>query len=652
MRSCIYNAYGITEASTAYGDDTTDGKGLSLSMIGTGAGGGGEKKSRKKKEPEEPDSILTMVAHKEAELKEDPEFRFRRKPAPKKPVARNEGIFGAVVPVEEKKEMSEVDMRKAEKYLIKPHDENVQRWDMVGLVMIAYTAIVTPYDVSFLEPQYDVLFVFNRLVDSFFLCDMVLQFFLMVQDEKGRYIKKQSELAHRYLTGWFAIDFISVLPFDMVGLLVKSDDVSQLKVLRVIRVIRLFKLLRILRINRVFKRWENMYSINYSVFGLYCYIVFVFASTHWFGCFYRLVAFIEDDQNANWVLNTGFSENSDVYVWSIHWATQTISSIGYGDVGPQTTAERTFVTIFMFIGGVIFAFAIGEICGAVASLGSKEAAYHLMIDTFNTFADEVDLPNPLRIRVRQFFKHKYVNNTLKEQEVSEILHQLTSSLQMEVALYIHTDWIKEVPFFVGCDEEFVVKLAVSMKVRTFTPKEAIYSPGDEAEEMYVVKKGMCASCGVIFGTLKVFGIDMLHGMVQRPVTRTTGCRSIAFTDLYTLTYDGFQSSIKAFPAVVPQIRIVAIKIMMIGHILAFSKACMNFASGMTGFTADLLVLEMEQELENKKNKQLGKNKKSRYANVRDNYAVELRKMTKVLDNIKRTIHKLEKGKAIYEQYSK
>ena len=63
--------------------------------------------------------------------------------------------------------------------------------------------------------------------------------------------------------------------------------------LRVIRVLRLMKLLRILRVNRVFKRWENMYSINYAVFGLYVYVVFVISSTHWFGCFYRLVAYIE-----------------------------------------------------------------------------------------------------------------------------------------------------------------------------------------------------------------------------------------------------------------------------------------------------------------------------------------------------------------------
>jgi len=472
---------------------------------------------------------------------------------------------------------------------------------------------------------------------------MGLQFFLMVQDENGRYIKNQEEVARNYLRGWFTVDFISVLPFDMVGMVVKNDDVTQLKALRVIRVIRLIKLLRILRVNRVFKRWENQYSINYAVFGLYCYIVFVFAATHWFACFYRLIAFIEES-SVSWVsANSSPSDGkSDVYIIGILWATQTISSIGYGDVGPQTTAERTFVTIFMFLGGVIFAFALGEICGAVTSLGKKESAYHVIVDDFNAFAEEIDLADNLRVKVRQFFKHKYVNNTLKEQEVGNIMAQLTPSLQMEVALYIHTDWIKEVPFFNGCPEEFVVKLAVSMKIRTFTPKEAIFAPGDNAEEMYVVKRGLCASCGVVYGSLKVFGVDMLHGMVHKPVERTSACRSLTFSDLYMLNYEGFQDALKYFPHVAPQIQLVAIKIMMISHILAFAKACMNFASGMCGFTNDLLVLQMENELESKKSK-TKKVKGSRFADVRDSYATELRKMTKVLDNIKRTIKRMEGG---------
>lgn len=668
MRSVVRRNYELSEdGCSKRSADGPDAGSSSLFGSGAGKGGGDEKKKRKPKDEmdEVEDSVLAIVNKKEAELKEDPEFKFRRKPQPMK--ARAQGNTAIFKEVEKKKEKeSDIDMRKAQKYMIKAHDERIQRWDMVGLVMVMYTAVVTPFDVSYLQPQLDALFVLNRIVDIYFLCDMILQFFLMPQDENGRYIKNQREVAMRYLKGWFIIDFVSVLPFDVIGMAADSDDASQLKVLRVIRVARLLKLLRIIRVNRVFRRWENMYSINYSVFGLYCYIAFVFASTHWFGCFYHLVTNIED-AGTNWV-KSQFDVCADVtvnnatvtqceggspdevYVASLHWATQTISSIGYGSELAQTTAERAFVTLFMFIGGVIFAFALGEICGAVASLEVKEHAYHSIIDDFNNFAEEVELPQLLRTKCRQFFKHKHSNNTLKETEVGDILAQMTNHLRMEVALYIHTDWIKEIPFFKGCPEDFVVHLAVSMNIRTYTPKEAIYCPGDNADDMYVVKKGMVASKGVIYGSGKVFGVDMLHGMVHRPVERTAGCRSIAFTDLYQLPYDKFQQTCKVYPHVIPRVRSVAVKIMFISHILAFSKACMNFASGMTGFTNDLLILEMEEELKNKKLR-TKKAKSNKFANVRDGYSKELRKMNKLMDNMKRAISKVEKAKSLPHVHS-
>ena len=53
----------------------------------------------------------------------------------------------------------------------------------------AITAIITPYEVSFLVVGIDGLFVINRIVDIIFLKDMILQFWLMyfkVSSRRGR----------------------------------------------------------------------------------------------------------------------------------------------------------------------------------------------------------------------------------------------------------------------------------------------------------------------------------------------------------------------------------------------------------------------------------------------------------------------------------
>ena len=63
-------------------------------------------------------------------------------------------------------------------FLIDPRTSKfVPRWDMATFVALFFTALVTPYEVSFLsqpETMADPLFVINRLVDTLFLIDMVI----------------------------------------------------------------------------------------------------------------------------------------------------------------------------------------------------------------------------------------------------------------------------------------------------------------------------------------------------------------------------------------------------------------------------------------------------------------------------------------------
>ena len=58
----------------------------------------------------------------------------------------------------------------------------------------------------------------------------------------------------RYLTGWFPVDLVSILPFDSVSIIIKQNpemmagfDPSMLRAIRLVRLLRLIKLLRILR---------------------------------------------------------------------------------------------------------------------------------------------------------------------------------------------------------------------------------------------------------------------------------------------------------------------------------------------------------------------------------------------------------------------
>ena len=80
------------------------------------------------------------------------------------------------------------------------------------------------------------------------------------------------------MKGWFVLDIISILPFDLASLKdpnedpdaeSSSSDLSVLKLVRIIRLLRLIKLVRLVRGARILKRWESKLAINYSTLTLW-----------------------------------------------------------------------------------------------------------------------------------------------------------------------------------------------------------------------------------------------------------------------------------------------------------------------------------------------------------------------------------------------
>jgi len=79
-------------------------------------------------------------------------------------------------------------------------------WDQVIIVVLIWTALVTPFEVSFLEPAYNWLFFLNRLIDSLFIMDMIFTFLmdpLTNEDLKIDGLPSHRLIASNYLQGHF-----------------------------------------------------------------------------------------------------------------------------------------------------------------------------------------------------------------------------------------------------------------------------------------------------------------------------------------------------------------------------------------------------------------------------------------------------------------
>jgi len=152
-------------------------------------------------------------------------------------------------------------------YSIHPHMKNRQRWDIVNILLICYSAMAVPFNVCF---DYEIpfgLIVWDYIVDVFFGVDIAVNFCTGVerQDKSIGYGFLETSMA--YIRSWFFMDIISAFPWELClgsdGDSANLPQVAQiLKVLKLSKLLKLLRLFRIMRILRIVNRLEYALDIQ------------------------------------------------------------------------------------------------------------------------------------------------------------------------------------------------------------------------------------------------------------------------------------------------------------------------------------------------------------------------------------------------------
>lgn len=177
-------------------------------------------------------------------------------------------------------------------YLLNPNSQFVQYWDLTTSVCLVFTTFVTPFEVGMnLETKVDGLFIVNQIVNSFFIIDIFVQFFLPTKGKDGELMRKHKAIACKYLKGWFGLDVVSVLPLDVLQVsgVLSGGNPSLVRGFRLLRILRLIKLIRIVRASRIVTRWENSIAISFTSRAAASWSIFAVVLMHWFACAWSLL---------------------------------------------------------------------------------------------------------------------------------------------------------------------------------------------------------------------------------------------------------------------------------------------------------------------------------------------------------------------------
>jgi len=381
-------------------------------------------------------------------------------------------------------------------FVLDHRSDAVVKWMLIVFMLTIYTAIMTPVEVAFFETKLNAWFYLNRVIDFMFLFDMAVNFCLTYEvGNNGAIVTSQHKIMRNYLSFWFWLDLISLVPYDFVAyMLTDSTDpesagaLADIKLLRIIRLFRLMKLVRILRAGRMFQSYQMDYSINYNQLALLKFLVSILFIIHLMTCGLIFLPQIQDSDgwlDANEVTDMSMG---DQYIVAMYWASMTVSTIGYGDISLVTQAERVYASICMMVGATAYAFIVGQLCGLIVNLDKEGSQFTNELSDLNQYMTAQGLTQAQQRQVRRFYGYSKEARGLRSKE--KLLSNLSPALYSMVLVHAHRHWLQRVSFLQSDNLAFVGKLVDRLHQKCFAPSEIITKAGELVTKLLLVEKGI------------------------------------------------------------------------------------------------------------------------------------------------------------------
>ncbi|GBM87944.1 Potassium voltage-gated channel subfamily H member 7 [Araneus ventricosus] len=95
------------------------------------------------------------------------------------------------------------------------------------------------------------------------------------------------------------------------------------------------------------------------------------------------------------------------YVTALYFTFSSLTSVGFGNVSPNTNMEKIFAIIVMLVGSLMYASIFGNVSAIIQRLYSGTARYHTQLLRVKEFIRFHQIPNPLRQRLEEYFQHAW-----------------------------------------------------------------------------------------------------------------------------------------------------------------------------------------------------------------------------------------------------
>ncbi|CAD8141792.1 unnamed protein product [Paramecium pentaurelia] len=361
-------------------------------------------------------------------------------------------------------------------------------WDLICLGFVIYEMIGIPFQISF---EIEISNEIQNLSLGVFIFDILLNF------NTGVYIDGALQMDRRYifknyLQFWFWIDMISTFPYEII--IDESQQLIQsaklLRLFKFLKFVRVLKLLRLAKLKKIIDKIDEYIQTSRIIGVIITFIklfVFVLFFAHVLGCIFHYTAIQEEyswlgDQEEEYDWQTR-------YINSLYWGVATMTTVGYGDISPQTPVERLLGIFLLLVACGGFAFTMNSIGFALSSLEEKSNIRKQKVSLLNKYMKKANIPDVLQNKVRKYLEFVWDSHQILLKDITKLLSdELGKDIQELVngKLFGHADIIWHLH-----TKRFLIQAIIPiLEDKLFFPEEIIFLEIPSiTNDLYLIQKG-------------------------------------------------------------------------------------------------------------------------------------------------------------------
>ncbi|XP_076857101.1 voltage-gated inwardly rectifying potassium channel KCNH6 [Brachyhypopomus gauderio] len=440
-------------------------------------------------------------------------------------------------------------------------------WDWIVLLLVLHTAVFTPYSAILLlhrpeDERLDAchyacgpLGVSDAIVDVLFGVDIVLNLHTLYVDRGGEVVAHPRHIATHYGRGWLLLDTLAAFPFELlVFWFFKSG--SDGTTTAVIGVLKTARMLRLVRVARKLERYSQYRAV--VLFLLVCTFVLI---AHWLACVWYAIGHVERPyMNTGWLDNLAeqlgkhYDSHSaepsikDKYITALYFTFSSLTSVGFGNVSPNTNSEKIFSICVMLIGPLVYASIFGNVSAIVQRLYSGTMRYHTHLLRIKELICFHQIPAGLKQRLEEHVQHVWSRSN--GINTNAVLKGFPECLQVDLCLHLNRTLLQHCKAFQGASNACLRTLAVHFKTTHSPPGDDLWHHGDALTSLCFISRGSILVSRndepvAVLGKNDIFGEPI--NLYAEPGHCNADVRTLTYCDLHYIHRDDLLEVLDMYP---------------------------------------------------------------------------------------------------------